>query len=82
MIDWKSTIKLFNEYHKYSDNEYLKYRLKYTHNKVFNRLCLHSMKLLSHFSRIVPSKIVVKDENENLLIKSCILMVKIYLIIF
>ena len=28
--DWKSTIKLFNEYHKYSDNEYLKYRLKYT----------------------------------------------------
>ena len=28
--DWKSTIKLFNEYHKYSDNEYLKYRLKYS----------------------------------------------------
>ena len=28
--DWKSTIKLFNDYHKYSDNEYLKYRLNYT----------------------------------------------------
>ena len=28
--DWKSSINLFSEYHKYSDNEYLKYRLSYT----------------------------------------------------
>ncbi len=28
--DWKESIQLFNEYHKYSDNEYLKLRLKYT----------------------------------------------------
>ena len=26
--DWKETIKLFNEYHQYSDNEYMKLRLK------------------------------------------------------
>ena len=26
--DWKSTIELFNEYHKYSDNEYMKLRLR------------------------------------------------------
>ncbi len=28
--DWKMTIKLFNEYHKYSDNEYMKLRLNFT----------------------------------------------------
>ena len=26
--DWKDTIELFNEYHQYSDNEYMKLRLK------------------------------------------------------
>ena len=26
--DWKRTIELFNEYHKYSDNEYMKLRLR------------------------------------------------------
>ena len=26
--DWKNTIELFNEYHKYSDNEYMKLRLR------------------------------------------------------
>ena len=28
--DWKSNIQLFNEYHRYSDNEYMKLRLKNT----------------------------------------------------
>ena len=28
--DWKSSILVFNEYHKYSDNEYLKLRLRNT----------------------------------------------------
>ena len=27
---WKENITLYNEYHKYSDNEYMKLRLKYT----------------------------------------------------
>ena len=28
--DWRQTIAIFNEYHRYSDNEYLKIRLNYT----------------------------------------------------
>ena len=38
--DWRQTIVIFNEYHSYSDNEYLKIRL----NAIIRNICLLLMK--------------------------------------